>query len=52
MELPIRSGRSKPQGRIPPACEVEVVGAAAAQNLTVFTEVDETQAHAPRNGDA
>jgi hypothetical protein len=51
LELPKRSGVSKPQGRIPPAREAVAGGEAAAQDLTVFTEVDETQAHDPRNGD-
>ncbi len=52
LELPIRSGGSRPQGRIPPALEAEAVGEAAAKDLKVFTEVDETQARAPRSGDA
>jgi hypothetical protein len=52
MELPISSGGSMPQGRIPPARKAEAVGEATVQDLTVFPEVDETQAHAPRNGDA
>ena len=41
-----------PQGRIPPAREAEAVEEAAEQDLHVFTEVDETKAHAPRKGDA
>ena len=52
LELPTRSGGSEPQGRIPPALVAEAVGKAAAYDLTVFTEVDDTQAHTPRNGDA
>jgi hypothetical protein len=52
LELPKRSGGSKPQGRIPPARAAEVDGEAAAQDPTVFIDVDETQAQAPRNGDA
>ena len=51
-ELPQTAWRERPQGRIPLAREAEAVGEAAAQNLTVFTEVDETRAHTPRNGDA
>ncbi len=34
----------------PSAREAEVAGEAAAQDLTVSSEVDETRAHAPRNG--
>ncbi len=42
-----------PQGRIPPALVAEAVGEAAAQDLTVFIEVDDDkQAHAPYDGDA
>ena len=52
LELPKRGGGSEPQGRIPPALKAEAVGEAAAHDLTVFTEVDGTQAHTPRNGDA
>ncbi len=53
LELPKRSGGSGPQGRIPPAIVAEAIGEAAAQDLTVFTKVDDdTQAQAPRNGDA
>jgi hypothetical protein len=52
MELPRWSGGSEPQGRIPPALEGEAIGEAAAQDLKVFTEVDDTQAHVPRNRDA
>ncbi len=51
-ELPRRSGRRRPQVRIPPAHEAEAVGEAAAQDLKVSTEVVETQARAPRNKDA
>ena len=40
----------RPQGRIPPAREAEAVGEAAAQDLTVFTELDETRAHVPAAG--
>ncbi len=47
LELPIRSGGSEPQGRILPALVAEAVGEAAAHDLTVFTEVDGTQAQAP-----
>jgi len=49
---PQTAGRERQQGRIPPAREAEAVGEAAAHDLTGFTEVDETRAHAPRNGDA
>ncbi len=52
LELPRRSGGSRPQGRIPPAREAEAVEEAASQGLKVFTEMDETQAQAPRDGDA
>ncbi len=41
-----------PQGRIPPAREAEAVGEAAAQDLTVFSKMDETRAQPPRTGDA
>ena len=51
--VPHTAWRERPQGRIPPAREAEAVGEAAAQDLTVFTEVDETRAPPPtRNGDA
>ncbi len=36
----------------PPAREAEAAGEAAAHDLKVFTEVEETQARAPCNGDA
>jgi hypothetical protein len=49
---PHKEWRERPQGRIPPAREAETVGEEAAHDLTVFTEVDETQAQNPRNGDA
>ncbi len=51
LELPKKSGVSEPQGRIPPARKAEALGEAAAQDLTMFTEMDETQAQPPRNGD-
>jgi hypothetical protein len=47
-----KTWRERPQGRILPAREAEAAREVAAHDLTVFTEVDETQAHAPRNGDA
>ncbi len=53
LELAKRSGGSGPQGRIPPAIVAEAVGEAAAHDFTVLAEVDDdTQAQAPRNGDA
>ena len=50
LELPIRSDGSVPQGRIPPALVAEAVGETAAQDLTMFIEVDDdTHAQAPCN---
>ena len=51
LELPRRSVGSDAQGRIPPALVAEAVGEAAAHDLTLFTEVDGTEAQPPRNGD-
>jgi len=49
---PQKAWRERPHERTPPAREAKAVGEAAARDLTVSTEVDDTRAHAPRNGDA
>ena len=53
LELHKRSGGSEIRGRIPPALAAKAVGEAAAQDLTMFIEVDDdTKAQASCNGAA